>query len=392
MAHACNRGKPCYYCQKVGLHHSCLCAQKFSLHRQPEGQPQFRFSGGPGHQHTPNESSRFVSGEGDKVVTLPAGATSPDMLKGRSVLMTATATVFNPRNPVKMLSVRLLFDTGSTRSYILSSCAKQLELVSQGQESMTTFVFNRPTAERFVSNLFRVFVQIPGGKGDPVSLTLNETKCLTGSKPTMAVYDASRLSKKYPLADDPAKLGDHSGIDILIGADHFDDLVGSERIPLDVGLYLIDSKLGWMLRGQTDDDTSEGATEVSAISTFADALAQATMAPDVKSDFVSLGQLRVVDVDERMLGRVERGPSVFVSADVPRVLEVNEESAVNLKCEEIEARLVSVETSDVVSSLAIFTDVTTTVSQEAPSQISRMCQILRRKLQTIWSQPRLKRA
>ena len=39
-------------------------------------------------------------------------------------------------------------------------------------------------------------------------------------------------------------------VDILLGNDYYDEIIGSDKLKLDRGLYLINSSLGWMFSGR----------------------------------------------------------------------------------------------------------------------------------------------
>ena len=44
-----------------------------------------------------------------------------------------------------------------------------------------------------------------------------------------------------------------SSVDILIGNDYYLDIIMSQRIEVQPGLYLLSSKLGWILTGRSGD-------------------------------------------------------------------------------------------------------------------------------------------
>ena len=55
------------------------------------------------------------------------------------------------------------------------------------------------------------------------------------------------ILKKYLLADNLPQKWEVTQIELLIGNDYYGDLVNRRKIQLDEGLYLIDSKLGWLI-------------------------------------------------------------------------------------------------------------------------------------------------
>ena len=55
--------------------------------------------------------------------------------------------------------------------------------------------------------------------------------------------------KGYKLADTPPLQDESSEIGILMGNDHYGEILMSGKVEIDKGLYLLESKLGWILSG-----------------------------------------------------------------------------------------------------------------------------------------------
>ena len=69
--------------------------------------------------------------------------------------------------------------------------------------------------------------------------------------------------KDIELADDIPLENECSTIDILIGNDYYLDLILSQRVEVQPGLYLLASKLGWIVTGRTfDSDTQRNESSV----------------------------------------------------------------------------------------------------------------------------------
>lgn len=64
------------------------------------------------------------------------------------------------------------------------------------------------------------------------------------------------LVSSLELADDVPKMSESSSVDILIGNDYYLDIILSQRIEVQPGLYLLASKLGWILTGRSGDHES----------------------------------------------------------------------------------------------------------------------------------------
>ena len=59
------------------------------------------------------------------------------------------------------------------------------------------------------------------------------------------------ILRKYELTDTLPSSCEKCDIDLLIGNDYYADIVSTKRITLKDGLYLLGSKLGWILSGRT---------------------------------------------------------------------------------------------------------------------------------------------
>ncbi|KAH3747904.1 hypothetical protein DPMN_182339 [Dreissena polymorpha] len=59
------------------------------------------------------------------------------------------------------------------------------------------------------------------------------------------------------MADNIPSECDYSSVELLIGNDYYLDILLSQKMQLQPGLYLLSSKLGWMLTGRTCEQESE---------------------------------------------------------------------------------------------------------------------------------------
>ena len=76
--------------------------------------------------------------------TVSTSALCPDKKKA-VLLQTARSVVHNPANPTVSIEVRLLFDTGSQKSYIMERAKSLLSLEPSGEQllSIATFGLNK---------------------------------------------------------------------------------------------------------------------------------------------------------------------------------------------------------------------------------------------------------
>lgn len=64
--------------------------------------------------------------------------------------------------------------------------------------------------------------------------------------------------KSVELADNIPSESESSTIELLIGNDYYLDLILSQKVEIQPGLYMLASKLGWILTGRTTENRGEG--------------------------------------------------------------------------------------------------------------------------------------
>ncbi|CAG2208913.1 unnamed protein product [Mytilus edulis] len=215
----CKRNKLCIHCNEVNSHHRSLCPKKFNTKNTCV--------------YLSEEISEYCS---DNVLqefesTNNESEQESSMLAfGEMVLMqTATAEITNP-NYTKKEKTRILFDSGSQRTYISQRLASKLGLKSYHEEEIS-----------IIANIVPV-----------ISGCLNRRKLDSVSMTKLKKY----VNDIY-LADDLPFENESSEIDLLIGNDYYLDLILARRLEVQPGLYLLASKLGWMVTGRVKDKDNQ---------------------------------------------------------------------------------------------------------------------------------------
>ena len=229
----CTLTKACYYCHKTNNHHRSLCPQEFS--------PTREFM---------KESANLV----EEVLHDEEQDVTENVLlsSGESVLMqTAKTRVSNPMKNVHQ-TIRLLLDTGSQRTYITESLAKALGL-KMGEPSEITLV-----TQKIKSPSTKVNITLRNGHS--LQIHANVVPSITGDVYRGPIHAASlqkgdRFLNQFDLADTLPCQRESSTIDILVGNDYYLDLILSKKVEVQPGLYLLESKLGWLLSGRTSENT-----------------------------------------------------------------------------------------------------------------------------------------
>ena len=218
----CGLKKSCAYYHQWKNHHRSLCQKKFGA----------------------------ATGEGAHLVKeLPAEEESSInenalLSSGEMVLMqTATAGISNPISG-QAENVRMLFDTGSHRTYITESLAKKLNL-KRGEESeinLVTFGSEKPKTQKTTDTT--VGIMLKGGSIMNInvsvvpSITGSILRCLVQCK---ALQNWEHLWNEENLADSFPTENETTKIELLIGNDYYLDFILNQRVEVQPGLYMLAS-------------------------------------------------------------------------------------------------------------------------------------------------------
>lgn len=209
IAKACPQdNKNCYFCKKTS-HNRALCPQKVS--------------NGNKSTSTLHVSSACCS----------------------TILQTAVATAKGEEES-KELACRLLLDSGSQRTYVTQQLAKRLKLPVEEECQLSIFTFGAKSPQVIDSNLVRL--QILTRLNKVITLHANVVPSISVGVPYPDI-NLEGLDENLILADDGSLSPD---IDILVGNDYYFTLIEQKRINLADNLFLIESKLGWILTGKLD--------------------------------------------------------------------------------------------------------------------------------------------
>ncbi|XP_052762257.1 uncharacterized protein LOC128204895 [Mya arenaria] len=171
------------------------------------------------------------------------------------LMQTASTEIINLESN-EAVRVRLLFDSGSHRSYITESLAKTLHLNSCGEETIQIVTFGSERVKNVKTKNTQVGVKLKCSSELPI--TVNIVPFISGAlhrKPIKSntleiVRERVAIDE---LADELPTRYESSPIDVLIGNDYYLDFIQNEKLSVQPGLYLLSSKLGWILSGRSDD-------------------------------------------------------------------------------------------------------------------------------------------
>ena len=167
----------------------------------------------------------------------------------RVLLQTATAIAFNPDNPSKTSRVRIVLDTGSQNSYVIDNVRNQLSLKTGGERSMSIATFGSSEAERRVCKY--TTIRLKCKDNSDMHLTVYSVPSICQPITPNAVpdnYDRFPHLVGLELADDvpsdsPLEIG------LLIGSDHYWEILTGKIQRGREGPVAIETRLGWILSG-----------------------------------------------------------------------------------------------------------------------------------------------
>ena len=172
-------------------------------------------------------------------------ATSSIEAKGSILLQTATAIATN-EDRSKSVPVRILFDNGSQRSYVTDNLKSKLGLKPTSSETLHLNTFGENAYRKQKCHV--VTLPLRNNKNEYLEISALNFPVICSPLPKSVDVN------KYPHLQD-LELADRSesqdSIDILIGSDHYWDIVTGESIRGEYGPSAINSKFGWLLSGPT---------------------------------------------------------------------------------------------------------------------------------------------
>ena len=175
------------------------------------------------------------------------------------LLQTARAQVFNPEHPQSRMTVRVILDGGSQRSYITSKARDTLSLRAIHQQKMAIKTFGSREEEEHHCDVVRLAVETVNRQVLQLELFVVPLICepLSNQPIEFCKLEFQHLAH-LQLADSCD--GSDMTIDILIRSDHYWEIATSEIVRGKKGPTAINTKLGWVLSGPTDMTTQDSSS------------------------------------------------------------------------------------------------------------------------------------
>ena len=177
--------------------------------------------------------------------------------KRHVLLQTAHATAVRVDGS-KSVAVKILFDSGSQRSYITDSLRSKLDLKPEKSETLHLNTFGDSKYKTQKCQVFTLNFKTCHDEILPIS-ALNFPVICTPFETKFDISEYPHL-QDLDLADSPSD--DQRCINVLIGSDHYWDFITREVIQGENGPLAIASKFGWVLSGPSDTPAGFNDIEV----------------------------------------------------------------------------------------------------------------------------------
>ena len=217
----CQTTQTCRHCNKH--HHQSICDQR-----------------------APKQEISTTSIANDKSENFQVTTTSALRKRGTVLLQTATALATN-EDSTKMTRTRILFDSGSRRSYVINDLKSRLNLKSYKTEMLNLNTFGEQKYRKQSCKSVKVRLSKPG-LNEEVEISALSFPVICSSLQSKVDINKFPQLETLELADD-FNDGNNDSIDILIGSDYYWNIVHGETIRCESGPIAISSKLGWLLSG-----------------------------------------------------------------------------------------------------------------------------------------------
>ena len=226
---------------------------------------------------------------------------------GEMLLMQTAKTEIKGQRNTKGEIVRILLDSGSQRTYVTEALADKLQLKREKEEEikLVTFGCDRPKTVKTAQTKLSIKLN----NGQYLDVTANIVPVISGTVQRKAMTLCSsknmeHLVKSLDLADTIPLETESSTVELLVGNDYYLDIILPQKIEVQPGLYLLSSKLGWIVTGRTSEpDESENetnmliltyGTNITNTSVFQSVDDAVPVKPDLE-DFWNLETIGVID-------------------------------------------------------------------------------------------------
>ena len=243
----CRSNRYCYHCGESGKHHRSLCPKQF-----PENDSEITaFAGDKSEEEKQEESQFFIATNTESTL----------LVSGEHVIMqTATVKVTNPMKETQKEPVmaRMLLDSASHRCYMTDKLADKLGLETEKIEELSVITFGSKTPKKFKVRIATVEIELRDKGHTKMPIKVSIVPVISGKIQRPPTSLNKELENFTPLADTlSTQENERTEIDFLLGADYYMDILDGHsqlKVQLSTGLYVLYTKLGFVLGGRVKVD------------------------------------------------------------------------------------------------------------------------------------------
>lgn len=218
-------------CTKCGGKHAALiCDPSYQKRKNDES-------------NSPTKQSAIVSAT--KAINLATKVTAQNTVTNARVLLQTAVAVCEGKCGQR--SARLLFDSGSQRTFVTKDLSMKLQCKFIGNENLTVGVFGGKTTDNVLK---RVILPLRSMEGHLLLLEALEIDSICENTIPIPDHKLQDELRKLNCSEDIIMETESQQIDVLIGSDHYWDLVTGKVKKLGNKLRAVETLIGWTAHGQ----------------------------------------------------------------------------------------------------------------------------------------------
>ncbi|KAI5754200.1 hypothetical protein M8J77_006697 [Diaphorina citri] len=241
----------CYHCKRTGAHHRAICPMYFKGEKITTSNYYSHDDHVSNEEDAPSQPNQNEIPSNSTLVSNKTNLCSKEERYSYVYLQTATITVMNKQKN-KSTTIRAIFDSGSTQTYITKRLFKALGLVSE--QVCKTNIYTFGSAQPKTLDIERTHLSVRTEQDKYIDIHVGVVPLIVGPH-TMDKCDnvlIDKIKEKYKLADQCYVTGKFEDFDLLIGNDMYHHFITGERLTVQSDLFLLKSVFGFILSGKSN--------------------------------------------------------------------------------------------------------------------------------------------
>ena len=170
------------------------------------------------------------------------------MAIGEKVIMQTALMTIKVNDSI--VTTRALFNTGSTRSYFTEDVANSLKLKPIEEQTFSIYVFGDAKPKQKTAPIVELKIQTRFGKSIKIKAIVTKQISRPLQRTLLQLKNQRMLKQQFDLADTLLSQMETYTLRILIGNEHYYDIMLDKLEVVQENIYVLESKLGWILSGR----------------------------------------------------------------------------------------------------------------------------------------------